>query len=110
MNNIGAALGWKHNHTPGICTVEGVITKWPDGLGPKPTASDIIAIQSEYDAATALETLRAKRDQLLHDTDWWASSDLSISEDQTTYRQALRDLPANTPDPANPTWPVGPGD
>jgi len=54
------------------------------------------------------EELRTKRDQLLHDTDWWASSDLSISEDQTSYRQSLRDLPANTPDPADPTWPVAP--
>jgi len=25
------------------------------------------------------------------------------------YRQALRDLPANTTDPANPDWPVKPG-
>jgi hypothetical protein len=57
----------------------------------------------------AFAALREKRDQLLHDTDWWASSDLSITEDQTTYRQALRDLPANTADPANPTWPVAPG-
>jgi len=57
----------------------------------------------------AFAELRTKRDQLLHDTDWWASSDLSISEDQTGYRQSLRDLPANTPDPANPTWPTNPG-
>jgi len=57
----------------------------------------------------AFAELREKRDQLLHDTDWWASSDLSITEAQTSYRQALRDLPANTPDPANPTWPVAPG-
>ena len=57
----------------------------------------------------AFAALREKRDQLLHDADWWASSDLSITEDQTTYRQALRDLPANTADPANPTWPVAPG-
>ena len=57
----------------------------------------------------AFAELRTKRDQLLHDTDWWASSDLSISESQTTYRQSLRDLPATTPDPANPTWPVAPG-
>ena len=56
----------------------------------------------------AFAALREKRDQLLHDTDWWASSDLSITEDQTTYRQALRDLPANTPDPAVPTWPAQP--
>jgi hypothetical protein len=56
----------------------------------------------------AFVALRRERDQLLHDTDWWASSDLSISESQTTYRQQLRDLPANTRDPANPTWPVAP--
>jgi hypothetical protein len=26
----------------------------------------------------------------------------------SNYRQALRDLPENTPDPANVTWPVKP--
>jgi hypothetical protein len=56
----------------------------------------------------AFAALREKRDQLLHDTDWWASSDLSISEDQTSYRQKLRDLPAATADPTNPAWPVAP--
>ena len=56
----------------------------------------------------AMTALREKRNILLHDTDWWASSDLSISEAQTTYRQALRDLPASTPDPANPVWPTAP--
>ena len=56
----------------------------------------------------AFAALREKRDQLLHDTDWWASSDLSITEDQTSYRQALRDLPANTADPTSVTWPVAP--
>ena len=25
-----------------------------------------------------------------------------------TYRQTLRDLPANTADPSNPTWPTKP--
>jgi hypothetical protein len=57
----------------------------------------------------AFVALRRERDQLLHDTDWWASSDLSMSEDQTTYRQSLRDLPENTPDPTSVTWPVAPG-
>ena len=57
----------------------------------------------------AFAELREKRNILLHDTDWWASSDLNMSEDQTTYRQALRDLPANTADAANPVWPVAPG-
>jgi len=56
----------------------------------------------------AFAELRRERDQLLHDTDWWVLRG-SITEAQTSYRQALRDLPANTPDPANPTWPVAPG-
>jgi hypothetical protein len=58
--------------------------------------------------ARAMASLRTERDQLLHDTDWWASSDLSITDAQTTYRQALRDLPASTADPANPIWPTTP--
>ena len=57
----------------------------------------------------AWERLRRDRDQFLNDTDWWVLRG-SITEEQTAYRQTLRDLPANTPDPANPTWPVGPGD
>ena len=56
----------------------------------------------------AFAELRRERDQLLNDTDWWVLRG-SISEDQTTYRQALRDLPDNTADAANPVWPVAPG-
>jgi hypothetical protein len=52
--------------------------------------------------------LREQRNSLLTATDWWASSDLSITSEQTNYRQALRDLPANTPDPADPIWPTTP--
>jgi len=55
----------------------------------------------------AFAELRTKRDNLLHDTDWWVLRG-SITEAQTTYRQALRDFPANTADPASPTWPVAP--
>jgi len=60
--------------------------------------------------ARAFVVLRRKRNSLLHNTDWWASSDLSITDEQTSYRQALRDLPANTANPANPVWPTAPGD
>ena len=56
----------------------------------------------------AFETLRRERNAALAKTDWWASSDLSITQEQKDYRQALRDLPANTPDPVDPTWPVEP--
>jgi hypothetical protein len=56
----------------------------------------------------AFAALRGRRDTLLHDTDWWASSDLIITQVQKDYRQALRDLPANTPDPTDITWPTQP--
>ena len=56
-----------------------------------------------------LEQLRAKRNQLLAETDYLGLPDLGgFSAEMTAYRQALRDLPANTTDPANPVWPTKP--
>ena len=55
-----------------------------------------------------MAALRAKRNQLLAETDYLALSDVTLSTEMAEYRQALRDLPANTSDPANPTWPVKP--
>ena len=37
--------------------------------------------------------MRTHRDGLLCQTDWWAGSDLTMTAEQTTYRQELRDLP-----------------
>jgi cell division protein FtsL len=56
-----------------------------------------------------LEQLRQRRDQLLTETDYLALSDSTLTDEMRSYRQALRDLPANTVDPANPVWPVKPG-
>ena len=55
-----------------------------------------------------MAALRGKRNQLLAETDYLALSDVTLSTEMAEYRQALRDLPANTSDPANPTWPVKP--
>ena len=51
--------------------------------------------QAHADAAPAraLAGLRQQRNQLLAETDFYALSDVTMSEDMTTYRQALRDLP-----------------
>tara|TARA_B100001094_G_scaffold9781_1_gene8772 strand:+ start:750 stop:1178 length:429 start_codon:yes stop_codon:yes gene_type:complete len=54
------------------------------------------------------EELRTKRNQLLVETDYLALVDSTLSADMRTYRQALRDLPANTSDIANPVWPTPP--
>ena len=44
--------------------------------------------------ARALADMRAKRNRLLAETDFYALSDVTMSEDMTNYRQALRDLPS----------------
>ena len=61
--------------------------------------------------ARALADLRSKRNRLLAETDFWGNSDMTMSDDMTTYRQALRDLPAgkDTVDKCNnATWPTKP--
>lgn len=55
-----------------------------------------------------LERLRQERNVRLAETDYLALSDVTLTNEMAAYRQALRDLPANTVDPANPVWPVKP--
>lgn len=51
---------------------------------------------------------RRKRDELLAETDWWASSDRTITQAQIDYRQALRDITSQAGFPNNVTWPTKP--
>lgn len=51
---------------------------------------------------------RALRDELLASTDWTANSDVTMTEEMTAYRQALRDIPAQAGFPNTVTWPVAP--
>ena len=58
--------------------------------------------------AQRMSELRIQRNQLLAETDWMSNSDVTMSDEWKTYRQALRDLPANTSDPSDPTYPTKP--
>ena len=65
------------------------------------------------DAAPArrMVNLRDQRNLLLKETDWMGNSDVTMSTDWKTYRQALRDITKTTPaDDAlsNITWPKKP--
>ena len=51
--------------------------------------------KTELVNAEPMRVLRVERDRLLAETDWWASSDLSITDEQKKYRKDLRDLPAS---------------
>ena len=67
-------------------------------------------LQQEWDSTATVRTLgfiRQERDKKLAETDWWASSDLTITDEQRAYRQALRDVPSQA-DPFNITWPTKP--
>ena len=44
--------------------------------------------------ARAQANLRSRRDALLAATDFYALSDVTMSDDMKTYRQELRDLPS----------------
>ncbi|MGE4526833.1 MAG: tail fiber assembly protein [Rhodospirillaceae bacterium] len=56
--------------------------------------------------------LRAERDARLITCDWTQLPDSPLTAEArnawATYRQALRDLPALTTDPASPIWPEAP--
>ena len=67
---------------------------WLDESQTKPTEDEINAKITELTNAEPLRLLRKERNRRLQATDWRASSDLTISNDWKSYRQALRDLPA----------------
>ena len=58
--------------------------------------------------AEPMKELRAERDRLIALTDWWASSDLTMTAEQTAYRQALRDITEDYSSLDDVVWPTKP--
>jgi len=52
--------------------------------------------------------VRNKRDRLIAETDWMALSDVTMSAETTTYRQALRDITEQAGFPYTVVWPTKP--
>ena len=65
------------------------------------------AYQAQLDASAAKST-RSTRNNLLAETDWRGLSDVTMSSDWATYRQALRDVPSQSGFPHDITWPEKP--
>ena len=97
--------------------------KYIDGVLVDLTAEEITEFEtreSEYNADSAnraIGNLRFERNIRLAETDFYALSDVTMSSDMTTYRQALRDLPSNyttddsktlAEDLSNLDWPTKP--
>ena len=91
--------------------------EWLDSSQTKPTETEINSKIASLDSAEPMRLLRVERDKRIANTDWRASSDLTLADARKTYRQALRDLPASaTPkldsyyelDLTSVTWPTEP--
>ena len=83
---------------------------WLNGTTPI-SKSDIEAQYSAVKLDFAMETLRTKRNNLLAETDFYALSDVTMSDDMKTYRQSLRDITngLTTVDEVNAvSWPTKP--
>ena len=91
------------------------IVEWNSPDIPQPTEEEINVKIAELQNAEPMRLLREERDRKITETDWWAGQDLTMTQDQKDYRQALRDLPS-TASPSldeqgnltNVTWPTKP--
>ena len=90
---------------------------WLDSSQTIPTEEQVTAKIAALDALEAMRLLRVERDARIAKTDWRASSDLTLASAWSTYRQALRDLPASASpaldsnynlDLTSVTWPTEP--
>tara|TARA_B100000575_G_C23136058_1_gene659983 strand:- start:1049 stop:1318 length:270 start_codon:yes stop_codon:yes gene_type:complete len=76
------------------------------------TAEEIAEVEALRAAAPSetdikWQQIRNQRNSLLAECDWRAFSDVTLSDEWKTYRQALRDVPTQA-DPDNITWPTKP--
>ena len=95
---------------PGVeFVIRGGVIEFYQHDNPQPTAEELQAEIARLEAAQPMVELRQQRNRLISETDYLALSDATLTDEMSTYRQALRDLPANTTDPANPVWPTKPG-
>lgn len=77
--------------------------KLVDGVEIEMTDAEIASKQAQDKAnlegtlVQRMALLRNKRDILLAETDWLGNSDVTMSNDWKTYRQALRDITKTEP-------------
>jgi len=72
------------------------------------TWAQVKAKSDELVAAAPLKALREERNRKIADTDWWATSDRTMTAEQTAYRQALRDITETYTSLTDVVWPVKP--
>jgi hypothetical protein len=81
-------------------------THFIDGVSVEVTEEQHLGVTVQHPPTE--DEVRGKRDNLLAATDWTANSDVTMTAEMTTYRQALRDVPAQSGFPDTITWPQEP--
>ena len=101
--NSDAVVGIMQYGTYGTPSLK-LVCEWDDDKGVFPTADEMNAavVKGNWDRA------RKERNELLAATDFYALSDVTMSAEMATYREALRDLPASTADSEDVVWPTKP--
>ena len=84
----------------------GIVSHDPEDFGV--TWDEVVAETARLKAEAPMVALRAERDRLLAETDWWASSDITMGDEHKAYRQALRDITKGSAKKAS--LPVKPAD
>lgn len=79
-------------------------TKYVEGVRVNLTIEELEGVDDRCKA----EQYRYVRDDLLAETDWWAVADRTMTDAEISYRQALRDIPAQEGFPTTITWPTKP--
>ena len=88
-----------------------IIEKWEHPSVKQPSNSKINTISDDtIIAEEKLLNLRAERNSRIEETDWWAFSDLTMTDAQKKYRQDLRDITKtySSMDDEGFAWPTKP--
>ena len=81
---------------PAVFEADANLADWPD-------------FQEDRPLHTITEAeVRQERHDRLAITDWWATSDRTMTVEQIAYRQALRDVTGQAGFPSDVTWAVQP--
>ena len=90
-------------------SVDGVISEMSDEEHAARVAEE--KVWADNAPVRAFKRLRRERNEKLVETDFYANSDVTMSDDMKAYRKALRDLPASYNDSTvvgTITWPEKP--
>ena len=88
-----------------------VVDKFADTTAEDGTVTTKAEHETAYTASLVADketSIRNDRDRRIALTDWTASTDVTMTAEMTTYRQALRDVPAQAGFPNTITWPEAP--